>query len=326
MKTFFLVSIMAAVIITFTSCSKELSFNSPGALVPLTVTEDPSLPSIIIDGVKLHAETYGSPNHPILLVVHGGPGGDYRSMLNFRQLVHDSMFVIFYDQRGSGLSQRLDANAYTAIQEYIDELEGIIQHYRQDASQSVILAGHSWGAMLATAYINQHPNSITGAILAEPGGFTWEQTTAYLNKSRKLNLFSEITNDQVYIDQLVTNNQHNTLDYKLALLSSGNLATGDRTTPSFWRYGAVCNSASIGLATTEPEAMNFTTHLQNYTKKVLFTYSERNTAYGKEHALEVSSAFPNIQVEEVAGCGHEIPQFGWNNFYPLVKNYLNEVL
>jgi len=72
--------------------------------------------------------------------------------------------------------------------------------------------------------------------------------------------------------------------------------------------------------------MNFTTSLQDYTTKVLFVYSELNQAYGKSHALLVSSAFPNSQVEEIVGCGHEMPQFGWGNFYPLIKKYLNETL
>lgn len=326
MKTKFLISTMVLVSVIFIACEKKLSFEDSGGLVPLTVIEDTSLPSININGVQLHAETYGNPSHPILLAIHGGPGGDYRSILNFCQLAQDSMFVIFYDQRGSGLSQRLDASVYSSIQEYIDELGAVIQHYRQNSAQPIILAGHSWGAMLATAYINQHPNAITGAILAEPGGFTWPQVMDYFAESRKLNLFSETTNDQVYIDQFITSDKHNALDYKLALLTSENIVTGDLTPPSFWRYGAVCNSTSIDLAVANPEDMNFTTHLQDYQTKVLFVYSELNKAYGEEHALAVSSVFPNNQLVKILGCGHEIPEFGWDNFYPIVKDYLNEVL
>ncbi|MGH1335679.1 MAG: alpha/beta fold hydrolase [Aureispira sp.] len=326
MKTLSLVSIMAVVIIFFSSCTKEFSFNTPDVLVPLTVMDDASLPAITINGVRLHAETYGNPNDPILLVIHGGPGSDYRSILNFSQLADDSMFVVFYDQRGAGLSQRLEASAYTDVQEYIEELDAVIQHYRQNINQPVVLAGHSWGAILATAYINQHPNAITGAVLAEPGGFTWEQTIVYINKSRTLNLLSETTNDQAYMDQFITSSQHNTLDYKLALLTAGNRATGDTNPPSFWRYGAICNSASIALAIADPEKMNFTTHLQNYRTKVLFAYSELNPAYGVEHARMVSSAFPAIELVEIPDCGHEMPQFGWPHFYPLIQNYLKEIL
>ncbi|MDL1892501.1 alpha/beta hydrolase, partial [Sphingobacteriales bacterium CHB3] len=51
-------------------------------MVPLTVDQDPSLPSISVNGTQLHAETYGNPNDPMIVVLHGGPGSDYRSLLN----------------------------------------------------------------------------------------------------------------------------------------------------------------------------------------------------------------------------------------------------
>jgi len=164
-------------------CDESLVLSDDGVLVPLTVMEDSSIPFISVGGVKLHSETIGNPEDPIILVLHGGPGADYRSQLNFKNLAKDSFFVVFYDQRGSGLSERLDKSGFSNVQVFIDELGGVIDHYRKDKDQKVILAGHSWGAMLATAYINQFPDKIDGAILAEPGGFTWEQTEAYISRS-----------------------------------------------------------------------------------------------------------------------------------------------
>ena len=308
------------------SCKKELRFDEDGVLVPKTVVENSTLGSISVNGVLLHSETYGNPNNPMLLVIHGGPGGDYRGLLNYKQLANDSMFVVFYDQRGSGLSERLDKDNFTNVQQYIDELDGVINHYRQNDSQKVILAGHSWGAMLATAYVNQKPMQIDGVILAEPGGFTWEQAKLYFSRSRKLELFSEQTNDFVYQDQFISGHDHNTLDYKLALSLAGVPPTGDVKAPPYWRYGAVCNKASIELANNNPDQMNFTTNLHNYSTKVLFAYSQLNTAYGREHAVLLSSTFPNVQLKEINGCGHEIPYFGWNNLYPIIQNYLTEIL
>ena len=325
MKNNFLIAI-AFVILIFTSCEKELQFDEDGVLVPLTVMEDPSIPSIIINGVKLHSETFGNPNYPMIVAIHGGPGSDYRSMLNFKDLVADEYFIVFYDQMGSGLSQRLDKDHYTNVQQFVDELDGVIEHYRQSDTQQIVLAGHSWGAMLATAYINQKPNEIDAVILAEPGGFTWPQTEDYFSKSRKLELFSELTNDFVYQDQFITGGDHNTLDYKLALSIAGDVTTGDDGTTPYWRYGAICNTASINLAINNPEQMNFTANLSNYTTKVLFAYSELNTAYGQIHAEAVSTSLPNVRLEKINGCGHEIPNFGWDNFRPIIISYLNETL
>lgn len=309
----------------FNSC-KKLKFEEDGVLVPLTVIENASLPSIIINGVKLHSETFGNPSDPMLVVIHGGPGADYRGMLNFKDLANDSLFVVFYDQKGTGLSQRLDKGEFSKVQLYINELQAVINHYRHHSTQKIILAGHSWGAMLATAYVNQNPNDIAGLILAEPGGFTWEQTETYIGKTRKLELLAELTNDFVYQDQFITGSDHNTLDYKMALSTAGNVTTGDIGSAPYWRYGAISNAASINLAINNPEQMNFTANLDNYTQKVLFAYSENNTAYGLEHANLVSSAFPNIHQVKILGCGHEMPYYGWKNLYPFIQNYLIEIL
>jgi len=314
---------LLALIFTLTSCSKQMQ--DPGLLVPLTVVEDSSLPSISVNDVLLHSESFGDPTDPLLIVVHGGPGADYRALMNFQDLVDEGLHVVFYDQRGSGLSQRLEASEYDHVQVFIDELAGVIDYYRTD-DQEVILAGHSWGAMLATAYVNQNPEKIKGLILAEPGGLTWEQTEAYIGRTRALTLTSEQTNDFVYQDQFITGDDHNTLDYKFALTTAGDIGTGDEEAPTYWRYGAVCNSASIELAMNHPEQLNFKENLSAYSPKVLFSYSALNPAYGAEHAALVSAPFQNVELVEIADCGHEMVQFGWNNFLPVLQNYLTEIL
>src|SRR5688572_21844331 len=60
--------------------------NEPGNLVPKTVQEDPALPRIEVNGTLLHAEMYGDPGAPAVVVLHGGPGGDYRHMLGLKAL------------------------------------------------------------------------------------------------------------------------------------------------------------------------------------------------------------------------------------------------
>ena len=186
----------------FMGCEKELKTTDPGNLVPRTVDQDPSLPSIIVNGTQLHTEAFGNPADPMVVFLHGGPGSDYRNALNVKSLA-DHYYVVFYDQRGSGLSKRHPKNSYS-LQLMLDDLTAVIQHYRSSPTQKVFLFGHSWGAMLATAYINQYPAKINGAVLAEPGGFTWEEMKEYIEASKKLKLFTEATNDAVYPDQFLT--------------------------------------------------------------------------------------------------------------------------
>lgn len=77
-------SIISATLLTFFvfGCEKELSINDDGNLVPKTVEQDTSLPSIIVNNTQLHTEAFGNPANPMLVILHGGPGSDYRYLLN----------------------------------------------------------------------------------------------------------------------------------------------------------------------------------------------------------------------------------------------------
>ena len=314
----------------FFGCTKQKTIKEEGNLVPKTVEHDPTLPSISINSTMLHAETFGSPDSAMVMVLHGGPGSDYRHLLNCKEFANHGYYVVFYDQRGSGLSKRHSKSSYS-IQLMLDDLNAVIAHYRKSPAQKVFLLGHSWGAMLATAFINKYPAVISGAILAEPGGFTWEDVEGYVSRSRDIKITSELTSDLLYADQFTTGkkDEHAILDYKYALLS---ITDGDKDSPigdegplPFWRSGAIVNQALFELGNKEKP--NWTTHLNQYMTKVLFVYSERNRAYGLAYAQKVSSAYPNVQLFKVNGAGHDMLSFptGWSNFYPVALNYLNSL-
>lgn len=302
---------------------------TPGLLVPKTVDQDAALPSLAINGTLLHVETHGKPSDPLLVLIHGGPGGDYRSLLPAKALAQEGFFVIFYDQRGTGLSQRVSRSQFEgadAIQLMIDDLDQLIRHFKKSPNQKVFLMGHSWGAMLATAYINQNPQAISGAVLAEPGGFTWAQTSEYLSRSNKIKLFSEALNDAVYPEQIFSGrDEHEILDYKASFFASFENAAGNTIGNAgpypFWRNGAVAFNALIDNA--ERRGLDFTTHLKAYKPKVLFLYSELNRAYQLPWAQKVSSAYTQAQLEEIKGCGHEMFHFAWPGIMTKSLSYLN---
>jgi len=74
--------------------------------VARTVEQDPGIPHLALNGAVFHSETFGDSQDPVVIVVHGGLGWDYRSLLPFKAL-SDEFFVVFYDQRGTGLSPRV---------------------------------------------------------------------------------------------------------------------------------------------------------------------------------------------------------------------------
>lgn len=327
MNKFFFSLLLAGLFLT-AACKKE-DMAEPGTLVPRTVDQDATLPSLPVNGTLLHVESHGDPSDPLLVIVHGGPGGDYRSLLNAKDFADEGFHVVFYDQRGCGLSKREEKSQYqaqTAVQLYINDLDALIDHFRQGPSQKVFLLGHSWGAMLSTAYINQHPEKISGAVLAEPGGFTWTQTSEYLGRSNKIKFFSEALNDAIFPEQIIAGRpEQEVLDYKASFFSSFENAPGNTIgnpgSYPFWRNGAVAFEKLIENA--EKYGFDFTTNLHEFSPKVLFLYSENNKAYGIEWAKKVSAPYPNVQLEIVHNSGHEMLYFGWTDFHPKASDYLN---
>jgi proline iminopeptidase len=190
----------------------------------------------------------------------------------------------------------------------------------------VFLFGHSWGAILATGYINAYPNAISGVILAEPGGFTFDDVKEYVSRTRQLDAFDEASNDALYPDQFITGNEndHEVLDYKFSLYAFQDYsAVGDPAMCSFWRYGAVIQKSLFAIG--DRDGFDWRANLNQYHTKVLFLYSEHNKAYGHDYALHVSSAYPNVQLSQINGSGHEMVEFAWNNVSPLTLTYLNSL-
>lgn len=324
MKNLLTLTIIA--LISFTGCEEELDVKQPGNLVPKTADEDASVPSIVVNSTVLHSEAFGNPADPMVVALHGGPGSDYRVQLNLKELVNDGYYVVFYDQRGSGLSKRHNKSEYT-LHTMVDDLNAVIAYYRTSPDQKIFLAGQSWGAILATAYINEYPTRISGAILVEPGGFTFEQVKEFMSKEHSMKPLDEGANDVLYSDQFITGkeNDHAVLDYKQALAAShdtepGN-ALGNAGPYPIWRYGAVVNRAMIEIA--DRDGFDFTTQLSQYETKVLLAFGGLNKVYSQEWAEKISAPYPHVQIEKIDGSGHEVYYFGWNKLYPLILNYLN---
>lgn len=137
-----------------------------------TVENDATLPFVELEGYKFHVRTWGNPELPPLIVVHGGPGGDSKYLYPMQELAQ-SHYMIFYDQRGTGLSPRVDKATLT-LESSLHDLHLLVNHYLQQNNQhnnqnKIKLIGHSWGAMLVLAYLGRHPDYVSHAVAVEPG-------------------------------------------------------------------------------------------------------------------------------------------------------------
>ena len=142
-----------------------LGFFAGCTSVPPTVDNDPSLDYVELQGYKFYVRTYGDKSLPPVVVVHGGPGGDSKYLYSIQGLAKNN-HVVFYDQRGTGLSPRVNKEALT-LESSLDDLHAVVSHY--GGQGQVKLIGHSWGAMLVVGYLGRHPERVSHAVVVEPG-------------------------------------------------------------------------------------------------------------------------------------------------------------
>lgn len=196
---------------------------APGCIqVPPTIGANAKNSLSDPEGYPFATEVYGEKNRDTVVVIHGGPGGDYRYLLPLKELSKDYR-IVFYDQRGSGLSPRQDEAPYS-MELHLNDLRSIVLQFRKK-SRKVILFGHSWGGMLATAYLSRHPEEIDGAVIVEPGILTDESAGAFVKQLDETRSFwSNLSMLPVVVRALFVADEdgHGVMDYAMTeILNSG---------------------------------------------------------------------------------------------------------
>ena len=93
--------------------------------VPKTTDRNPELDSAEVEGYRFHIKTTGKKGNPLIVVIHGGPGGDYQYLSNLDELSNEFQ-LLFYDQRMTGLSPR-KSNKELGTEQDLTDLHDIIK-------------------------------------------------------------------------------------------------------------------------------------------------------------------------------------------------------
>jgi len=290
-----------------TSCSGCLDPSEPGNLVPKTVAEDPSLPAVELNGLRFHAETFGDPANPVIVFLHGGPGVDYRSLLRLTPLA-DRYYLVFFDQRGTGLSQRVDADQIT-MDSYNADLDAVIDHYAP--GRTVTLVGHSWGGMLASQYLGVHPERVDGAVLLEPGPLTGTKFSELKSEIVGIDLGSEWANDFIWSQRFLSQTDHARLDYapQIAFHNSQPGFHMNASDPEpRWRLGTVAQRAL--LKSGSPNGVpnwDFGTPAHAFTGPVQIVASGNDTVLGVTLQTEQMQFYQHATLTVIPDVGHDFP-------------------
>ncbi len=105
---------------------------------------------------------------PHVVVLHGGPGADFNSLLPQFDASSGNRRLIYYDQRGGGRSTA-PRGAQLGWRQHVTDLTGLMDHWR---IRSASLVGYSWGGLLALLYATVHPDRVASLALISPAPAT----------------------------------------------------------------------------------------------------------------------------------------------------------
>jgi proline iminopeptidase len=136
---------------------------------PLTSEQFP-----VGDGHELYVESVGREGGIPAVYLHGGPGSGCQP--DHRRLFDPERFhAVLFDQRGCGRSRPKSSRAHNTTAHLIADMEAIRHKF---GFERWLVTGGSWGATLALAYAQAHPDRVSGIVLRATFLGTYEEIEA----------------------------------------------------------------------------------------------------------------------------------------------------
>jgi proline iminopeptidase len=113
------------------------------------------------DGHEIYIESVGRTDGIPAVYLHGGPGSGCQP--DQRRLFDPERFhAVLFDQRGAGRSRPKGSREHNTLPHLIADMELIRKHF---GIARWMVVGGSWGATLALAYAQAHPDRVSGIVL-----------------------------------------------------------------------------------------------------------------------------------------------------------------
>lgn len=116
---------------------------------------------VVGDGHEVYVESVGRADGMPAVYLHGGPGSGCQP--DHRRLFDPERFhAVLFDQRGAGRSRPKGRREDNTLPHLIADMETIREHF---GITRWMIVGGSWGATLALAYAQAHPDRVSGIVL-----------------------------------------------------------------------------------------------------------------------------------------------------------------
>ena len=303
-----------------------------GVLVPPTVDQDPNLPSVSVNVAGrqrlIHVRTFGNANNPVLFVLHGS-FTDTRAYRNICESLSDKYYVVIWDQRGCGLSERITEDEFT-LETAVDEINAMKNIYSPTSKVTII--GQSWGGGLATLYTSKNPEKVEQLLLIEPMPLTGDDMQKLFKTIVEFRYDNGSWNNLARHGQAISPRDHEQIDYRAMMILRSTMTSGyhcDGKNPPEWpvhRVGGFLEYVRNKRLGNPMSGFtyNFVDGIQNYTDTVRILGDScsslgyaMQSQYSKPH-------FPNAEVVEIKNAGHRMNMEKFDEVMQAIQSFLKE--
>jgi len=150
--------LLFAILLYVSPQKTPLFIDNNGDVIKNSIAE---IRDIEINGVKQRILVRGkSLSNPILLHLHGGPGGPDRPLMNKNNNLEDIFTVCYWDQRGAGASysNKIPIESMNQDQMIKDGIEISKYLLTRFKKEKIYLEAHSWGTLFGIQMTFREPN------------------------------------------------------------------------------------------------------------------------------------------------------------------------
>lgn len=245
------------------------------------------------DGTVIHYDVIGK-GEPVVLL-SGGPGFSPDYLRPIAEKLADKYAFILLHQRGTGKSSGAKE---LQMPKLVEDLEALRKHLDE---RSLVLAGHSFGGIVAMMYAREHPDKTGMLALIASGGPTLKSMMKFNanlearftaeEKASIADWTARMKDDRAKAVFEIT--KAKTAAY-FADRSKAHLLTDPMTTESF-------NDATFWAIVPQMMALDLRAGLEKVKSPVLVLHGKQDPL---ESAQEVHETFPGSRLEIIENAGH----------------------
>jgi proline iminopeptidase len=268
-------------------------------------------------GEKLYYYAYGSG--PKVVILYGGPGYGCKTICYWAKFFKNRN-LIFYDQRGTGLSKNVKMDSSTInLRMAISDIEELRNHLTED---KLSIVGFSWGAGLAMAYASKFPEKVNNLVLISPIGPDMDYLNGFEDDINARRSMQEKDSLKFWLNYGSTD----------TTLLSSKMITFYTYIPYFYDHSRgksmLWDLINLGDFNPQMSQLMFDNLLTNgYDVKAgLVNYKGNCTIIrGKQDVISykvlctLTSLLPQTKVYEIPMCGHFVDMEGFSEFYRAMK-------